>query len=103
MQLIAVITTTATMEEAQHLARTMVERKLAACAQISSIESYYRWKGQVEHAPEYRILFKTTAERYNELEQAIRQLHSYELPAIFALPVSKALPEYEVWVNENTE
>ncbi len=103
MQLIAAITTTSTLEEAQHLARTMVERKLAACAQISSIESYYRWKGQVEHASEYRILFKTTAERYPELEQAIRELHSYELPAIFALPVSEALPEYVVWVSENTE
>ncbi|MBO9368879.1 MAG: divalent-cation tolerance protein CutA [Chloroflexi bacterium] len=102
MRLIAVITTTDTLEEAQRLARTMVEQRLAACAQISAIESYYRWKGQVEHAPEYRILFKTTAEQYSALEQAIRQMHSYELPAIFALTVSEALPEYAAWVSEST-
>ncbi len=102
MRLIAVITTTDTLEEAQRLAQTMVEQRLAACAQISAIESYYRWKGQVEHAPEYRILFKTTAERYSALEQAIRQMHSYELPAIFALTVNEALPEYIAWVSEST-
>jgi periplasmic divalent cation tolerance protein len=102
MRLIVVITTTDTLEEAQRLARTMVEQRLAACAQISAIESYYRWKGQVEHAPEYRILFKTTAEQYSALEQAIRQMHSYELPAIFALMVSEALPEYAAWVSEST-
>lgn len=102
MNLIAVITTTGTLEEAQRIARYLVEQRLVACAQISSIESYYRWKEQVEHAQEYRLLLKTTESRYSEVEQAIRRLHSYELPAIFALPVSQAFLEYAQWVEEST-
>nr|BAL53195.1 CutA1 divalent ion tolerance protein [uncultured Chloroflexota bacterium] len=102
MALLAVITTTATLEEAQRLAQVLVERRLAACAQISPIESYYLWKGQVEHAREYRLLLKTTEARYPEVEQVIRELHSYELPAIFALPVAQAFSEYVRWVEEST-
>lgn len=102
MGLIAVITTTSSLEEAQRLAQRLVEQRLVACAQISSIESYYRWGGQVEHAQEYRLLLKTTESRYSEVEQAIRRLHSYELPAIFALPVSQAFLEYAQWVEEST-
>ncbi|MFN3742398.1 MAG: divalent-cation tolerance protein CutA [Anaerolineales bacterium] len=102
MNLIAVITTTDTLEEAQRIAHYLVEQRLVACAQISSIESYYRWKDQVEHAQEYRLLLKTTEARYPEVEQAIRRFHSYELPAIFALPVSQAFSEYVRWVEEST-
>jgi periplasmic divalent cation tolerance protein len=60
MKPIAVVTTVASREEAHRLARMLVERKLAACAQISEIESVYRWKGEVQQEPEFRILFKTT-------------------------------------------
>ncbi len=102
-KIIAVITTTATLEEAQRIARTLVERRLAACAQISTIESFYRWKGEVQHDREYRLLLKTTEERYPEIEQAIRELHSYELPAIFAFPVEQAFAEYALWVIESVK
>ncbi len=100
-KILAVITTTATLEEAQRMAHDLVERRLAACAQISAIESFYRWEGKVQHDHEYRLLFKTTEERYSEIEQAIREMHSYVLPAIFALPVEQAFAEYALWIIES--
>jgi periplasmic divalent cation tolerance protein len=85
VNLIAVITTVGSVEDARKLATALVERRLAACAQISQIESVYRWKGAIQHEPEFRVLFKTTAARYQDVEEAIRALHPYELPAIHAL------------------
>jgi periplasmic divalent cation tolerance protein len=101
MKPIAVVTTVANREEAQRLARALVERKLAACAQISQIESVYRWKGEVQQEPEFRILFKTTDERYEQVESTIRDLHSYELPAIHAFALEHVFPAYAAWIAEN--
>jgi periplasmic divalent cation tolerance protein len=98
-----VITTVGTVEQARALARTMVERRLAACAQITAIESFYRWQGEVEHEPEFRLLFKTRAGCYAELEAAIRALHPYELPAIHALPAAQAYAPYAEWVEASTQ
>ena len=97
-----VITTVATADEARTMARAMVERRLAACAQITAIESVYRWQGQVEHEPEFRLLLKTRAECYAELEAAIRAMHPYELPAIHALPTAMAYGPYAEWVEAST-
>jgi len=100
--LLAVCTTVASREEALTMARAVVERRLAACAQIEQIESVYRWDGELRHEPEFRIMFKTVAERHAELEAAIRALHSYELPAIYAIAVDKAEARYATWVKEET-
>jgi periplasmic divalent cation tolerance protein len=102
MSLIVVLTTTDTLENAQKLAKALVEARLAACAQISQIESVYTWQGKVQQEQEFRILFKTTAERYGQVEKAIRDLHSYELPAILALPVRQAYAPFANWVEENS-
>ena len=101
MKPIAVVTTVANREDAHRLARTLVERKLAACAQISEIESVYHWKGAVQQEPELRILFKTTDERYALVESTIRELHPYELPAIHAFAFEHVYPVYAEWIAEN--
>ena len=98
--LLLVLTTLATQSDAQALARAMVEQRLAACAQISPIESIYRWQGAVRQEPEWRLLLKTTAARYPALQAALRERHPYELPAIVALPCSHALAEFAEWVQE---
>ena len=97
---IAVVTTVATLGEAQAMARALVERRLAACAQIEPIESFYRWKGAVEHDSEQRVLFKTVAPRYAALAEAIRALHGYELPAIHALTLEPVDPLYARWIEQ---
>jgi periplasmic divalent cation tolerance protein len=98
MKLLAVITTVASREEARKIAAAVVERKLVACAQISEIESFYAWKGAVQHEPEFRLLLKTTEAQYQAVETAIRELTSYELPAIHAVAVEHAYDAYASWV-----
>ena len=101
MSTIAIITTTDSLEEARAIAAALVERKLAACAQISSIQSYYTWQGATQNDDEYRILVKTTNDRYPDVEAAILELHSYNLPAIVALDITQAYGPYADWVAEN--
>ena len=101
-QIFLVLTTVAERADAERLARSMVEQRLAACAQISAIDSVYRWQGAVQAEGEFRLLFKTTAERYPALQAALRAEHPYELPAIVALPCSAALAEFGAWVEEET-
>ena len=98
----AVTTTTGTEEEARRLARTIVERRLAACAHVDPIESHYVWKGAVQNENEWRVVFKTTAARYADVEQAIKELHSYELPAIYATELVHVHAPYAAWLEENT-
>jgi periplasmic divalent cation tolerance protein len=97
-----VVTTVGDRDEAGRLARALVERGLAACAQISSIESVYAWQGRVEQGAEFRILFKVAMAAYDAVEEAIRELHSYELPAIHAIPVERAWEPYRAWVDANS-
>lgn len=98
-----VVTTVGTADAARALARDMVERRLAACAQITAIESIYRWQGAVEHEPEFRLLLKTRAALVPALQTALREAHPYELPAIHALPVAQAHAPYAEWVVASTQ
>ena len=102
MKPIAVVTTIGSLEEAQAMARALVERKLAACAQISEIESFYTWNDAVQNDKEFRVLFKTTSELYQTVENAIRELHSYELPAIHAYPFENIYAPYAEWIESNS-
>lgn len=99
MSLLAVMTTIDDAERAATIARALVERRLAACVQISSIQSVYRWEGDVQEDPELRLLIKTTRERYAAVEALLKELHSYDLPAIVALDIAAASPEYADWVE----
>lgn len=102
MTIIAVLTTIDSKEGAGKIARGLVEQKLAACVQISAIDSVYIWKGEVQEEREFRVLVKTTCERYSDVERAIRELHTYDLPAIIALPVTQAYQPFADWVAENS-
>jgi periplasmic divalent cation tolerance protein len=98
---IQVMTTTETKEEAEKIAQYLVEQKLAACVQITGpIASTYRWKGKVENAQEWLCLIKTREELYDKVETAIKKLHSYETPEIFAVPIIKGSSEYLSWLDD---
>ena len=98
---IAIFTTTDSLEEARKLTKTLVEQKLAACAQISEIESFYSWDKEVQNDQEFRIMFKTTKDKYKDVEKAILKIHSYDLPAIYAVDVDELYKPYGDWVNES--
>jgi periplasmic divalent cation tolerance protein len=97
-----VVTTLSTREQALALARDLVDRRLAACAQITAIDSVYRWQDAVEHEGEFRLLLKTHADGYAALEEAIRAQHPYELPAIHAIATAMAYAPYAEWVEAST-
>jgi periplasmic divalent cation tolerance protein len=102
MGAIAVLTSIDSLEGARAIATALVERKLAACVQISTIESVYSWQGAVQDETEYRVLAKTVADRYPAVEAAILELHSYELPAIYAVEVAAIFAPYGDWVAEHS-
>ena len=95
------MTTTDAREDAERLARDLVERRLAACVQVlGPISSTYRWRGATERATEWYCHCKTTRARYPALEARLRELHPYETPEIIALPIVAALPAYLAWIEE---
>jgi periplasmic divalent cation tolerance protein len=97
-----VLTTTGSEEEAERISAALVERRLAACAQvIGPVSSRYRWQGKLEHEREWLCLAKTAASRYDELEAAIRELHSYEEPEIVATPIVAGSAGYLGWLGES--
>jgi periplasmic divalent cation tolerance protein len=101
---IEIKTTTETKEQAQAIARHLVEEKLAACVQITGpVTSTYRWKGKVETTEEWLCLIKTKESLYSELEKAIISLHSYETPEIIAVPISKGSSAYLNWLENEIE
>lgn len=102
MDIIAVLTTTDSLEHARVIADALVERRLAACVQISSIESYYTWEGATQNDKEHRLLIKTARERYADIQSAILELHSYELPAIVGLDITDSYEPYAKWIVENS-
>jgi periplasmic divalent cation tolerance protein len=100
--LLQITTTTASREEAERIGRTLVEERLAGCAQIvGPLTSIYRWKGRVENASEWYCVLKSTADLYPALEARVRSLHSYQTPEVIAVPVGRSSSEYSAWIAES--
>lgn len=90
-------------DAALRLARALVTRRLAACVNVlGAATSIYRWKGAVEDAQEVPVLIKTRGALYPQVEAAIRELHTYDLPEIIAVPIERGLPDYLEWVMAAT-
>ena len=98
-----VYVTAATESEAELIARTVVEERLAACAnQLGSIQSIYWWEGRVCEGEEVALVLKTAEERKDELVERIKQLHSYDCPCIVCLPIAGGNPDFLAWINSET-
>ena len=103
MNALLVLTNLPDRETAERLAGALIEKRVAACVNIlAPCSSVYRWKGAVQRDEEHPVLIKTTAERYQALEAAIRAAHPYELPEIIAVPIERGLPAYLDWVRAET-
>ena len=97
-----VLTTVGSEEEARKIAGHLVEHKLAACVNIiPRMESIYRWRNKVESAQEWLLLIKTTSEAFAAVRDAIRDLHSYELPECVLLVIEDGSPEYLEWLADS--
>jgi periplasmic divalent cation tolerance protein len=99
---VVVLVTYGSRAEAQRIAREIVSRRLAACANLleTSVQSVYRWKGRVEKAREFLLLIKTSARRLPALEAEVRRLHSYDVPEFIALPIVAGSQAYLAWLRD---
>lgn len=103
MDVLQVTISAESREQAGALAGTLLDRRLAACVQVvGPVESRYWWEGTLETSTEWLCVVKTTVERYDELEAAVRHVHSYEVPEILAVPVVRGSQAYLRWVDEET-
>lgn len=94
-------TTTGNHELAERIATELVDRRLAACVQITGpIVSIYRWQGEIERSEEWLCVAKTTADHFAAAQALITELHPYETPEIIATPVVAASDAYSKWLQD---
>ena len=99
---IQITTTMPTESAAQTIAHTLVERRLAACAQIiGPVVSTYWWQNKIETTQEWLCVIKSSRNLYEAVEQAILELHSYDTPEILAAPITAGSARYLAWINAN--
>jgi periplasmic divalent cation tolerance protein len=102
---ILVLVTCGSRKEARKIAQALVGQRLAACVSAISVPvtSTYRWKGKVESANEFLLLIKTSKRRFAAVRDAVRELHSYDLPEIIALPITAGSRSYLDWIAESVK
>nr|QNO53831.1 divalent-cation tolerance protein CutA [Methanosarcinales archaeon ANME-1 ERB6] len=101
---IQVVTAIAKRENAEKIANALVEKRLAACVQIlGPIVSTYWWKDNIETAEEWLCVIKSKKDVYEELEKSIKEIHPYETPEIFALPVVAGSKDYLKWLSNEVK
>lgn len=99
-----VLTTTGSKEEAERIAHTLVQERLAACVNIlGPMRSVYRWQGNVDSAEEFLLLIKTTASAAARVQERVRELHSFELPEIIEVHVEGGSALYLKWIADSVQ
>ncbi len=100
---IQVMTTVERQEDAEKIARILVEGRLAACVQvIGPATSTYHWQGSIQRSREWLCLIKSRASLYGEIEEAIRKAHPYQVPEVLALPIVAGSKSYLEWIERET-
>ena len=101
---IVIFITASGEDEAARIARALVEEKLAACVNIvKNIRSIYSWQGNIEDDSEVLMIAKTRKGLFDAVSVKVKELHSYDVPEIIALPIITGSPEYLKWLKESTE
>ncbi|MDJ1181738.1 divalent-cation tolerance protein CutA [Roseofilum casamattae] len=98
---LVVLVTAPSEEEATKIAGVLVECQLAACVSLAPIQSVYTWQGNIERDREWQLTIKTARSIFPELERKIRELHSYEVPEIIAIPIIAGSQEYLSWLGQS--
>ncbi len=101
---VVVFITAGTGEEARKVGRVLIEHRAAACVNIASnITSIFRWQGKLETDQENLLIVKTRASKVKEIVRLVKEIHSYEVPEVIALPVIGGNREYLEWIGEEVE
>ena len=102
-EFVVILMTTNSQEEAERIARALVDSRLAACVNIiSGLRSIYRWKGKIWDEGELLLLIKTRMALFEQVEGVIKEIHSYEVPEIIAIPIIRGFETYLNWLKEST-
>ena len=97
-----VMTTVSSQEEANRIARALLAQRLAACVQVSQIQSYYTWQGSLNIDDERMLMIKCKQADFAAIQDCIKINHSYEIPEIVQIPITAGLPDYLGWIGEVT-
>ena len=101
---IVVTTTLDKKEDAIHLGKQLLQKRLIACAQVSGpVDSLYWWKGNIEQAQEYKLLMKSSQPLWERLREAIEVQHPYDIPEIISMEISGVNVEYQAWLLEELQ
>ncbi|MCC7474172.1 MAG: divalent-cation tolerance protein CutA [Pirellulales bacterium] len=104
IEFLQVSTTTASRADAERIAQELVTHRLAACVQIiGPVQSTYRWQGTVETVEEWLCQIKTTQNRWEALQQALRAIHPYEVPELVAVSIERGSPDYLNWLADQVD
>lgn len=98
-----VLVTAGSRAEAEAIATSLVQSQLAACVSLLPIHSIYTWQGELHQEQEWQLLIKTDLAQFQTLEAKIRELHSYEVPEIIALPIVSGSQPYLQWISEQVK
>lgn len=100
---IVVLVTCASARQARKIARALVTARLAACGNVfeAPVRSIYRWNGKVESSREFLLVLKTTRKHFAAIGQAVRRLHTYEVPEIIAVPIASGASDYLGWISRS--
>ena len=98
-----VLVTAASRQEAEAIATSLVQSQLAACVSLLPIHSIYTWQGELHQEEEWQLLIKTELAQFQTLETKIRELHSYKVPEIIALPIVAGSQPYLQWISEQVK
>ena len=98
-----VLVTAGSQEEAEAIATSLIKLQLAACVNLVPIQSIYTWQGELHKEQEWQLLIKTDLSKFPALEAKIRELHSYEVPEIVALPILVGSQPYLNWISESVQ
>lgn len=102
-EFIVVYVTAGSPGEGDRLARALVEERLAACVnRVAPVQSFYRWEGKLEQSEEQLLIIKTQRSLFTALEKRVRELHSYSVPEVVALPIIEGSQDYLRWLAEQT-
>ncbi len=100
---LVVLITAATEDEATGIAIALVEGRLAACVNIvKQVRSIYRWQGRVADEQEVLMIAKTRKELFSDVVRKVKELHSYSVPEVIALPIVVGFEEYLGWLRTET-
>jgi periplasmic divalent cation tolerance protein len=103
-EFVVVYVTAASAAEGTRIAFALVEEQLAACVnRVDGVQSVYRWEGKVEGSQESLLIVKTRADLLSRVANRVRELHSYTVPEVIALPILQGDQGYLQWLNEQLQ